>query len=350
MEDPFRVVGSSRALEQVRDLVSRAAPTTACVLITGDRGVGKELVARAIHLQSPRQSEPFVVLDCAAIPRELIENELFGQERGSSTGAGAACKGKLQEADKGSLFLDEVADMPLAAQARLFRFLEHPEVEHPGSGEPILLDVRVMAATNRNIAACIRDGSFHEDLHQRLNVVAIKVPTLRERLEDIEELTAFFLDRFCLQHNRELSLAPACQAVLRGYDWPGNVRELRNLVERVVVLARTNPVEPDELRSFMGAKTPARPEGALRTTMDEHLQEALVRSLSADRRKGRRRRRHSLSHRAGRWLKRIPRRTLATAIVVLALVFALLMMLLWKAMTGEWLFDTFLETVSGFTQ
>jgi len=318
--------------------------------------VGKELVARAIHLQSLRQPEPFVALDCAAIPKELIENELFGHERGALasavpvrqfTGAGAARKGKLQEADKGSLFLDEVADLPLAAQARLFRFLEHPEVERPGSSGPTLLDVRVMAATNKDIAACIRDGSFHDDLYRRLNVVTIKLPALRERIEDIEELTAFFLDRFCRQHNRELSLAPACQAVLRGYNWPGNVRELRDLVERVAMLARTNPVEPDELRSLMGVKMPVRREGVLRTTMNEHLREALVGSLSVDSSKRRRRRRHRLSHRVGRWLRQIPRRTMATLIVALAFVFALLLILLWKKMTGEWLFDTIFGAMSG---
>jgi len=284
----FRMVGDSRALGQVRDLIGRAAPTVAGVLITGETGVGKELVARAIHFESPRAAEPFMALNCAAIPKELIESELFGHERGAFTGAAAARTGKLQEANKGTLFLDEVADMSLAAQAKLLRFLECPEIERLGSNEPILLDVRVMAATNKDLAACIRDGAFREDLFHRLNVVAIKVPALRERLEDVRALTAFFLDRFCRQYNRAICLAPECRAVLRGYDWPGNVRELRNVIERVAVLARTNPVEPDELRSFLGQTrepVPAPgdspvPEGALRAALDRTEREMIEQALA----------------------------------------------------------------------
>ncbi len=280
LAERFRIVGKSKALEQVRNLIDRAAPTTASVLVTGESGVGKELVARAIHRQSQRQTEPFVALNCAAIPKELIESELFGHERGAFTGADAARKGKLQEADKGTLFLDEVADMSPAAQAKLLRFLEHPEVERLGSNQSVLLDVRILAATNRNLAGCIKEGSFREDLFHRLDVVTIKVPALRERVEDIEELTAFFLDRFCRRHNRALSLAPECLAILRAQDWPGNVRELRNLVERVVVLARTNPVEPDELQSFLGIEVPVRLGGTLKAALDRAEREAVERALA----------------------------------------------------------------------
>jgi len=280
LAERFRIVGKSKALEQVRNLISRAAPTTASVLITGESGVGKELVARAIHMQSPRQAEPFVALNCAAIPKELIESELFGHERGAFTGAEAARKGKLQEADKGTLFLDEVADMNLAAQAKLLRFLEHPEVVRLGSNHSVLLDVRILAATNKDLAACIKEGSFREDLFHRLNVVTIRVPALRERLEDIEELTAFFLERFCRRYNRALSLVPECPAILRAQDWPGNVRELRNLVERVVVLARTNPVEPDELQSFLGIESPVRQDGTLKAALDKAECEAVERALA----------------------------------------------------------------------
>ena len=281
LAERFRMVGNSKALRQVRDLINRAAPTTASVLITGESGVGKELVARAIHLQSPRQAEPFVALNCAAIPKELIENELFGHERGAFTGAEVAHKGKLQEADKGTLFLDEIADMSLAAQAKLLRFLEHPEVERLGSNHSVLLDVRILAATNRNLAACIKDGSFREDLFHRLNVVTIKVPALRERPEDIEDLTAFFLERFCRRYNRALSLAPEYLPGLHSHEWPGNVRELRNLVERVVVLARTNPVEPDELRCFLGDDSPVRQDGTLKAALDRAECEAVERALAA---------------------------------------------------------------------
>ena len=283
LAERFRIVGNSKALGQVRDFISRAAPTLASVLVTGDSGVGKELVARAIHLQSLRQAEPFVALNCAAIPKELIESELFGHERGAFTGAEAARKGKLQAADKGTLFLDEVADMSPAAQAKLLRFLEHPEVERLGSNHLVLLDVRILAATNKNLAACIKDGSFREDLFHRLNVVTIKVPALRERPEDIEELTAFFLERFCRRNNRAVSFAPECMPILRGYDWPGNVRELRNLVERAVVLARTNPVEPDELQSFLGIDVPVRQDGALKAALDRAEREAVERALAAER-------------------------------------------------------------------
>ena len=282
LAERFRIVGKSKALGQVRDLINRAAPTTASVLITGDSGVGKELVARAIHLQSPRQAEPFVALNCAAIPKELIESELFGHERGAFTGAEAARKGKLQEADKGTLFLDEVADMSPAAQAKLLRFLEHPEVERLGSNQSVLLDVRILAATNKNLAACIKDGCFREDLFHRLNVVTIKVPALRERPEDIEELTAFFLERFCRRNNRAVSFVQECMPILRSHDWPGNVRELRNLVERAVVLARTNPVEPDELQSFLGVETPVRQDGTLRAVLDRAEREAVERALAVE--------------------------------------------------------------------
>jgi two-component system nitrogen regulation response regulator NtrX len=179
--------------------------------------------------------------------------------------------------------------MCLAAQAKLLRFLEHPEVERLGSNEPILLDVRVMAATNKNLAGCIKDGSFREDLFHRLNVVTIRVPPLRERLEDIEMLTAFFLERYCRQNNRVVVLAPECQTVLRGHNWPGNVRELRNLVERVVVLARTNPVRPDELRSFLGQALGAvstqvqspEPDGTLRAALDRTEREMVEQALAA---------------------------------------------------------------------
>lgn len=268
LAERFRMVGDSEALQQVRDLVSRAAPTTVAVLITGESGVGKGLVARAVHLQSLRAAEPFVSFNCAAIPKELLEGELFGQERGAASGAGAAPKGKLQEADKGTLFLDEVADMGLAAQIKLLRFLERPEVVRPGSTEPVLMDVRVVAATNKNLAACVRDGSFRDDLFCRLNVVTINVPALRERPDDIELLTGFFLDRFCRQYNRAVSLAPGCQPVLRRHGWPGNVRELRSLVERVVVLARTNPVEPSEMGSFLIGDAPTCSDGKLEAALN----------------------------------------------------------------------------------
>jgi two-component system nitrogen regulation response regulator NtrX len=280
----YRMVGDSAALAKVRDLIERAAPTTASVLITGESGVGKELVARAVHFQSRRAAEPFVALNCAAIPKELIESELFGHERGAFTGADRSREGKLEQADRGTLFLDEVADMCTAAQAKLLRFLESPEIQHLGSNECVSLDVRVMAATNRNLAELIKAGSFREDLYHRLNVVAIRVPALRERSEDIEALVQFFLLHFCRRHNRSVTLAEECWPVLVACDWPGNVRELRNLVERVVVLSRTNPVEPGELRDFVGNDEARSPNdespGALKSALDRAEREAVQKALA----------------------------------------------------------------------
>ncbi len=280
LEESFRMVGSSPALQQVRDLIRRAAPTSASVLITGESGTGKELVARALHLQSPRAGEPFVALNCAAIPKELIENELFGHEKGAFTGATSPHKGKLHQADKGTLFLDEIGDMSMATQAKLLRFLDNSEIQHLGSSESISLDVRMIAATNKVLPNCIKKGTFREDLFHRLNVVTIEVPPLRKRPEDIELLTTYFLEGYCQRHNRSLALAPGCFEVLRTYDWPGNVRELRNLMERVVVLAQTSPVEPEELPSLIGVELRPEGNGTLRSAVEQAEREAVEAALA----------------------------------------------------------------------
>jgi DNA-binding NtrC family response regulator len=257
--EQYRMVGNSAALEQVRDLVSRVAETKVVVLVTGESGVGKELVARALHMQSPRAGEPFVALNCAAIPKELIESELFGHERGAFTGADASRRGKLEQADGGTFLLDEVGDMSMAAQAKLLRFLENSEIQRLGQNETRILDVRVVAATNKNLAEAMKAGEFREDLYHRLNVVRIDVPPLRMRPDDIEPLARHFLVQFCARHNRALEFDAGCGDVLRGHPWPGNVRELRNVVERAVVLSKTNPIAADELRYFLrtGLGTPA---------------------------------------------------------------------------------------------
>jgi len=279
LAEQFRMIGDSPALTKVRDLVDRVAPTSASVLIMGESGVGKELVARAIHLGSPRAFEAFVALNCAAVPRELIESELFGYEKGAFTGATGARKGKLQEADCGTLFLDEVADMSLETQARLLRFLENTEIQKLGGTGTIKLDVRVIAATNKDLPACVKQGVFREDLFHRLNVVNIRVPPLHERREDIEALAAHFLDHYCRSHNRPLQFGPDCWPVLKAYRWPGNVRELRNVIERVVVLSLTNPIEGDELRTFLDQ--PARPDadGTLEEAAARGEREAVERAL-----------------------------------------------------------------------
>ncbi len=279
----YQMVGTSPALQRVKDPVARAAPTSASVLITGESGVGKELVARALHAQSQRANEAFVALNCAAIPRELVESELFGHEKGAFTGAVAGRKGKLEEADNGTVFLDEIGDMPLPAQAKLLRFLEEAEIQRVGSSATVQLDVRVIAATNKNLPEHVRRGAFREDLYHRLNVVEIPVPPLRERKEDIEPLVAAFLDHYCRRHNRLMEFAPGCMAVLKAHDWPGNVRELRNLVERVVVLAAASPVEPDELSTFITSSVVAgqQGDGTLKAAYEKAEREAVEHALAA---------------------------------------------------------------------
>lgn len=280
LEDRYQMVGGSPALRQVRELVGRVAPTNASVLVAGESGTGKELIAWAVHLISPRAAEPFVALNCAAIPKELVESELFGHKKGAFTGAASARKGRLEQADRGTLFLDEIGNMGLEAQAKLLRFLDTPEIQRLGDSETVALDVRVIAATNKNLPECVKEGSFREDLFHRLNVVAIEAPPLRKRIEDIEPLAEHFLARYCRQHNRSVMLAPGCMDVLRSHDWPGNVRDLRNLMERVVVLARTSPVEPEELRLLIGVEKRAAGDGSLRSVLEQAEKEAVESALA----------------------------------------------------------------------
>ncbi|MBN2466061.1 sigma 54-interacting transcriptional regulator [candidate division WOR-3 bacterium] len=279
LEGQFRMVGDSPELQRVQSLIARVAPTAASVLVTGESGVGKELVARAVHLRSPRAGEPFVALNCAAIPQELIESELFGHEKGAFTNAGAARAGKIQEADGGTLFLDEIGDLSLPAQAKLLRFLNDSEVQRVGGSGVIHLDVRIVAATNKDLPEIIKHGVFRDDFYHRLNVVTIEVPPLRERMSDIELLATFFLDRYCADYGRIVRFAPESWHALKEYAWPGNVRELRNLVERVVILAETNPVEAEELRSFLGAEAKVPTDGTLKEALERAEREAVERVL-----------------------------------------------------------------------
>ncbi|HTW91250.1 MAG TPA: sigma-54 dependent transcriptional regulator [bacterium] len=279
LQERYRMVGESTGMKRVRSLIRRVAPSPASVLVMGESGVGKELVARAIHLQSPRATRQFVPLNCAAIPSELIESELFGHEKGSFTGASAIRIGKLQEADGGTLFLDEVGDLNEAAQAKLLRFLEDGEIQRVGGSGVIRLDVRIVAATNKNLQEMSKMDLYRDDLYHRLNVVRIDVPPLRERVADIEPLASFFLERFCADYGRAVRFAPESWAALRVYSWPGNVRELRNLMERAVILAETNPVEAEELRSFLGAEAKASTDGTLKVALERAEREAVERVL-----------------------------------------------------------------------
>lgn len=247
----YQIVGEAPALAVVRESVHRAAPTGATVLILGESGVGKELVARAIHRESLRREATFVQVNCAAIPDELIESELFGHEKGSFTGAVDRQIGKFEQADKGTIFLDEVGDMSLKTQAKVLRVLQEQELERLGSNRVIRVDVRVIAATNKNLEQAINTGAFREDLFYRLNVVPIHVPPLRERREDIPALVRHFADVLAREHNfRRKTFTAAAIEKLKQRHWRGNIRELRNAVERLLIMTSGESIEardiPDE--------------------------------------------------------------------------------------------------------
>jgi len=246
-----QMIGESEGIRHVRDMVEKVAPTDASVLITGANGSGKELVARALHQQSQRSMMPYVEVNCAAIPSELIESELFGHEKGSFTSAIKQHKGKFEQADGGTLFLDEIGDMSLAAQAKVLRVLQERKISRVGSDKDITVNVRVVSATNKNLAEEIRKGNFREDLYHRLSVIVIKVPTLDERKDDIPLLVNHFLDQICSESampRKEFS--PDAVKMLMEKSWTGNIRELRNVVERLLILGG-NPVSENDVRDYV---------------------------------------------------------------------------------------------------
>lgn len=232
------MVGSSKGMLRVKTMIDKVASSDARVLILGANGTGKELVAHALHTQSGRASGPFVEVNCAAIPSELIESELFGHEKGAFTSAIRQRKGKFEQADGGTLFLDEIGDMSLAAQAKVLRALQEHQICRVGSDKEIEVDVRVIAATNKDLRQEIAKGNFREDLYHRLSVIVLRVPTLKERAEDIPELIDYFIRQICAEYGIEpKAIAPEAVTELCGMDWPGNVRELRNVVERLIILS-----------------------------------------------------------------------------------------------------------------
>jgi two-component system, NtrC family, nitrogen regulation response regulator NtrX len=248
VEVRHQMVGESAALRQVMAAVGRAPPTNATVLIQGESGVGKELVARTIHRNSLRSRERFVQVNCAAIPEELIESELFGHEKGSFTGATEKQVGKFEQADRGTIFLDEVGDMSAKTQAKVLRVLQEGEVERLGSARTIKVDVRVIAATNKNLEEEIERGRFREDLYFRLAVIPIFVPPLRERPEDIPLLVRHYMDYFCRENNaRPRRVSPAAMEALQRYRWKGNIRELRNTVERLIIMSPGDTIDLADL-------------------------------------------------------------------------------------------------------
>jgi DNA-binding NtrC family response regulator len=247
------IIGNSPAMQQVFSRMEKIVHTDSTILILGDSGTGKELVAKAIHFNGPRREKPFVAINCGAIPAELLESELFGHVRGAFTGAVADKPGKFEVASGGSIFLDEIGTMPAHLQMKLLRVLQEHEVERVGSSKKIKLNVRVISATNANLEEEVARGHFREDLYYRLNVIPILLPPLRERREDIPLLARHFLQKTCKEMGRQLlSVSPAAMRALEAYDWPGNVREMENVIERTVALSDGEVIEPADLPGKIG--------------------------------------------------------------------------------------------------
>jgi len=245
-------IGESRAMKDLKDAIELAAPSRARVLITGENGTGKELIARAIHQGSDRNEAPFIKVNCAAIPSELIESELFGHEKGAFTGASQARKGKFELAHGGTLFLDEIGDMRLEVQAKLLRVLQEEEFERVGGSHTIRVDTRILAATNKDLAAAIAAGEFREDLYYRLNVVPMHAAPLRERKEDIARLAEHFVANACVENNRRAkTISESAMDVLSQHRWPGNVRELKNTCERLVILVVDDQIEAHHVQRLL---------------------------------------------------------------------------------------------------
>ena len=273
------VVGVSPAWRRLMNLVNQVADSSATVLIQGESGTGKELVARAIHERSPRKGGPFIAVNCAALPETLLESELFGYEKGAFTGATSRREGRFELAAGGTLFLDEVADLSLVTQPKILRVLQEGEFERLGGNRTIRVDVRIVAATNQDLASLVRDKRFREDLFYRLNVITIKVPPLRERREDIPVLAELFLKLYAAKNNRPLEgFSKEAMRRIEAYSWPGNVRELENVVERAVVLARGSPVEVTDLPDNVGGATPM-PDGVFIVRVGTPLAEVEQRLL-----------------------------------------------------------------------
>ncbi|MBI4402393.1 MAG: sigma-54-dependent Fis family transcriptional regulator [Nitrospirae bacterium] len=267
VERRFELIGISPAMERLRQLIATAGPTSGRVLIAGENGTGKELVARAIHQQSPRRDRPFVAVNCAAIPETLIESELFGHERGAFTGATIQKRGQFEQADSGTMLLDEIGDMSLNTQAKVLRVLEQQQFTRVGGNKLIKVDVRVIAASNKNLAKEIEKGTFRDDLFYRLNVIPIGVPPLRERREDIPLLVRHFLRLHAEEQGLKVKeVTPEALETLQQYDWPGNIRELRNLIERLMIMVSGPVIDASHVSVSLQSKPLAQagmPPGAV---------------------------------------------------------------------------------------
>jgi len=274
--DELALVGDSAPMGALRRLVERAAPTDVPVLVLGENGTGKELVARAIHELSARREQPFIKLNCAAVPAELIESELFGHEKGAFSGAVTQRRGRFEQADGGTLFLDEIGDMSAAMQAKLLRVLQDGEFQRVGGNTDVKVDVRVISATNRDVDECVADGRFREDLYYRVSTLSLRTPALRERSGDIPALVAHFAEAASRRnHWRPRGFAPDAQELLAQQPWKGNVRELKNVVERALILVDHDPIAAADLRGVLAPARAPKPgslptEGALRDLTDAY--------------------------------------------------------------------------------
>ncbi|MFZ5571880.1 MAG: sigma-54-dependent transcriptional regulator [Thermodesulfobacteriota bacterium] len=287
--DPAFIIGKSRAMRELMDMAAMIAPSDATVLITGGSGTGKELIARAIHQNSGRRDMVLVTVNCAAISESLLESELFGHEKGAFTGADRFREGRFAQAHQGSLFLDEIGEMPVTMQAKLLRALQEGEIQRVGSDKILKVDVRIIAATNQNLAREVETGRFREDLYYRLNVVNLTVPDLRDRIEDIPLLAQHFLSRYADKNRKRIQgFSPLAMDMLLKYPWPGNVRELENAVERAVILLTGDYVTERELPAAIVAAHaagqpdgPALPDSAGEQTLEAIEKEAILKALAA---------------------------------------------------------------------
>jgi DNA-binding NtrC family response regulator len=256
------IIGQSKPMQEIYKAIGRVAPTEATVLVRGESGTGKELVARAIYHHSRRAEKPFLVINCVAIPETLLESELFGYEKGAFTGAVSRRMGRIEQANGGTIFLDEIGDMPFSIQSKILRLLQEKSIERLGGREPIPVDVRIIAATNRDLEAGLAEGRFREDLYYRLKVVTVWLPPLRERLQDISRLAEYFLDRFAQSMDIDNpGLTDEARGALKNYHWPGNVRELANTIQKALIFSRGYPIRPEDISQIIQGEAVVRAEG-----------------------------------------------------------------------------------------